>query len=114
MNIPETVPTTHQKFPERWRINAEKLLRVVQLYSESEAEYRTWEKVLWDSVHDYYDMLTFQREITRMKESMSKKDFDELRASLKKFDTFKQKLSKIKRSSDTPDYAGLTQWQTNQ
>jgi len=113
MNIPENVPTTHQKFPERWRINAEKLLRVVQLYSESEEEYRTWEKVLWDSVEDYHVMLQFQREFTRMKEQMSSKDFQELRGSLKKFDTFKQKLAKIKRSNDTPDYAGLTQWQTS-
>ena len=110
MSIPETIPGTHQKFPERWRTNAQKLLRVVQLYSENEAEYKAWEKVLWDAVEDYHTMLTFQREITRIKESMSSKDFHELRASLKKFDTFKQKLAKVKRSNDTPDYAGLTQW----
>lgn len=111
MSVPEDVPGTKHRFPERWRINAEKLFRVIQLYCESEEEYRTWEKVLWDAVEDYHTMLTFQREFTRIKESMSNKDFQELRGSLKKFDTFKQKLNKIKRSNDTPDYAGLTQWQ---
>jgi hypothetical protein len=113
MSIPTHIPGNQLKFPERWRINCEKLLRVIQLYSESEEEYRNWEKVLWGAMEDYQDMLTYHREFPKVKEKLSRKELHDLRQGMKKLNTFKQKITKLRRNSnETPDYAGLTQWQT--
>jgi hypothetical protein len=114
MKIPSRVPGTNVPFPERWRINCEKLLRVVQLYSESEAEYRTWEKVLWDAMEDYQDMLKYHQDVPLVRERLSKKEWFDVKAAVKKATTFKQKLAALRsQGGQQPDYAGLTQWQSS-
>jgi hypothetical protein len=50
-----------KEMPDRWRININKLLIFVELYSNSQEEYDKWCKLILSSLLDYQEMLKFPK-----------------------------------------------------
>lgn len=47
------------KFPQRWTYNIHKLLRVIDIYCESQEEFNTYIQLINDSIKDYKSMLRY-------------------------------------------------------
>jgi hypothetical protein len=80
-----------QSMPERWKMNVDKLLKIIDLYCGSQEEFDHWVQVVSNSIQDYYEMSKFEALYERAKKKYSKGDLDSMLTEVRKKNTFKEK-----------------------
>jgi hypothetical protein len=73
--------------PNRWLINIGRLLKIIDLYCDTQEEFDYWIEVINDSIRDYKYMVDFNTEYLKFKSRLKPEDFKEIR----NLNTFKEK-----------------------
>jgi len=82
--------------PKRWKLNIGRLLKIIDMYCESQEEFDKWVNIINTSMIDYEDMLRYPSSIEIAHKKLSGEDFQLLHKKLKEIKTFTTKLEVIK------------------
>lgn len=82
----------NQNVPHRWLINIGRLLKVIDLYCETQEEFDAWIDVINKAIMDYKDMLTYPEILNKTKHRMSPEDI----RSVRHIDTFTDRIKILK------------------
>jgi hypothetical protein len=110
---------------QRWSFNVGKLLKIIDLYCDSQEEFDEWIKVVNSSINDYQDMVEFERVYNAVKgkiikeclknEKLVNERMGELNASISKKVLFAEKLEVLKELSknkkkDEESFEDINYW----
>jgi len=84
-----------QHMPERWKSNIDKLLKIIDLYCDSQEEFDHWVGVVSASIQDYYEMSKFPPVWEKARKKLSSKDLEELKQLVKQKSLFKDKVDVV-------------------
>lgn len=88
-----------KNFPsERWKDNIDKLLVYVDLYSETQEEFSAWERMIYDAIEDYGQMLLYPDYYNKAVKVMSLKEQQQLHIALEQYPTFKSKNDYLRKA----------------
>jgi len=97
-------------YPERWKTNIGKVLRIIDLYCESQSEFDSWVGNLKASMSDYTEMLDYPDWLESAKGRLGNKKFSDVLPEVSKLNTFSGKNSLLrevelpKRMEDKNDF----------
>ena len=81
--------------PPRWKLNVSKLLRVVDVYCETQAEFDAWVLTINSSMQDYLDMVEYPKALTRLEKKVGVGVMDKHILKMNDMSTFTKKISYI-------------------
>lgn len=93
--------------PERWKTNLGRLLKIVDLYCDSQEEFNKWINVINVALKDYEQMLLYPELLEKTSKKLSNKEYTKLFGELNKIDSFidkNKKLNQLLNGSTTTNY----------
>jgi len=85
-----------RRLPERWKLNIQKVLKMVDLYCESQIEFDRWCLVLRDCLIDYNEMLKYPDLVEAFNRRVSGKKFSNFMVGVRECKTFTLKNLMLK------------------
>ena len=85
-----------RRLPERWKLNIQKILKMVDLYCDGQKEFDEWCIILRDSLIDYNEMLKYPSLVEGLNRRLSGKKFSNFMKGVVECKTFTQKNLMIK------------------
>ncbi len=82
--------------PKRWKTNIGRLLNIVDLYCDTEEEFKQWVDIVNATLTDYEDMLVYPTLTAKAHKELSGREFEQLMKEVKSKETFTEKNIKIK------------------
>lgn len=96
--------------PYRWKANINKLLKIVDVYSNSQEEFNGWISVINDSIIDYRSMLNYNSFLESLSQSLSPKEYIDFTEKLKKKETFTDCIREIDKKLKSEENEGLNNY----
>jgi hypothetical protein len=76
---------------ERWKINLGRLLKVIDVYCDTQSEFDGWLVILSKSIQDYYDMLGYPAKVELLMKKLSNKEFGDEMHKVKQMKTYTER-----------------------
>jgi len=80
-----------QDIPHRWLINIGRVLKVIDLYCDTQEEFDKWIQIINNSINDYTEMLRYPDLISNCSKKLGSNDYNTLRKELRLKDSFVDK-----------------------
>lgn len=93
---PRWTRTDMPDFSPRWKNNITRFLAVVDAYAATQAEYTEYERILYESIGDYREMLDYVRQRIKINEKLDMKTLGELDVAVKQQKLFKDKSAVLR------------------
>jgi len=82
--------------PKRWKTNIGRLLKIIDLYCDTQEEFNDWVLEVNNCVNDYEEMLGYPSLLSRAHKELTGKEFEKLHKEVEKINTFTEKNIKLK------------------
>jgi hypothetical protein len=90
--------------PERWRLNVNVLLKIVDLYCDSQAEFDAWLDIINAAHDDYKQMLSYPAYLEKFEKKNTKKAVMEAKEKLATISTYFEKNAYLSMASGVSNY----------
>lgn len=88
-------------YSERWKINIDKLLRIIDMYCDSQEEFSAWVGIVVNSLEDYKKMLEYPRALERAKKKYTQQEIDSMLSKVRIVPTFADKIDALSNTGST-------------
>lgn len=85
-----SIPMSH-----RWKINLGKVLKIMDMYSDSQEEFNYFIDVLQNSLYDYKNMLVYPEYVDKLSKAMIKSEFEKEVSKINKLGFFTERIKAI-------------------
>ena len=83
--------------PERWKINLGRLLKIIDIYCDTQEEFDEWLEVVNASISDYQQMLMYPKNLEKLQKTCNGEEFYNNVTKLKEMNTFTERNTAIDR-----------------
>ena len=92
-----TFHTNHGKvnMSERWKINLGRLLKIIDVYCDTQDEFNSWLVIVNKSLQDYYDMLAYPDKVSSFMKKASEKEFKMEMDKIANMEVYTDRIKKI-------------------